>query len=85
MDRNWELLAPWADSKLSVPALYIVGEKDLVLKSPLMAAVAEHIHHFVPTLKHKILLPGCGHWTQQERPDEVNAALIEFFRKWLSC
>ena len=26
------------------------------------------------------MLPGCGHWTQQERPDEVNAALIAFLR-----
>jgi pimeloyl-ACP methyl ester carboxylesterase len=27
-----------------------------------------------------LMLPGCGHWTQQERPAEVNAALIEFLR-----
>jgi pimeloyl-ACP methyl ester carboxylesterase len=26
------------------------------------------------------MLPGCGHWTQQERPREVNAALVEFLR-----
>jgi pimeloyl-ACP methyl ester carboxylesterase len=26
------------------------------------------------------MLPGCGHWTQQERPNEVNAALVEFIR-----
>ncbi|MEH2525032.1 pimeloyl-ACP methyl ester carboxylesterase [Bradyrhizobium sp. AZCC 2176] len=25
-------------------------------------------------------LPGCGHWTQQERPSEVNAALLDFIR-----
>jgi pimeloyl-ACP methyl ester carboxylesterase len=24
------------------------------------------------------MLAGCGHWTQQERPEEVNAALLEF-------
>jgi pimeloyl-ACP methyl ester carboxylesterase len=28
-----------------------------------------------------IMLPGCGHWTQQERPDEVSAALIAFLRE----
>jgi pimeloyl-ACP methyl ester carboxylesterase len=27
------------------------------------------------------MLPDCGHWTQQERPNEVNAALIEFLRE----
>jgi pimeloyl-ACP methyl ester carboxylesterase len=27
------------------------------------------------------MLEGCGHWTQQERPAEVNAALIEFLKE----
>jgi pimeloyl-ACP methyl ester carboxylesterase len=26
------------------------------------------------------MLPGCGHWTQQERPEEVNIALVKFLR-----
>ena len=33
---------------------------------------------FVPHLRKTIMLPGCGHWTQQERPREVNAAILEF-------
>jgi pimeloyl-ACP methyl ester carboxylesterase len=36
---------------------------------------------FVPNLTKTIMLPGCGHWTQQERPNEVNAALIAFLRE----
>jgi pimeloyl-ACP methyl ester carboxylesterase len=32
----------------------------------------------VPGLRGTVLLPGCGHWTQQERPAEVNEALISF-------
>jgi len=35
---------------------------------------------FVPDLRGTIMLPGCGHWTQQERAGEVNAAMIEFLR-----
>ena len=42
---------------------------------------------FSPTCKRSslrcadiLMLPGCGHWTQQERPGEVNAAIIEFLR-----
>jgi pimeloyl-ACP methyl ester carboxylesterase len=34
----------------------------------------------VPQLRRTIILPGCGHWTQQERAAEVNAAMIEFLR-----
>jgi len=26
------------------------------------------------------MLPGCGHWTQQERPREVNDAMLEFLK-----
>jgi pimeloyl-ACP methyl ester carboxylesterase len=32
----------------------------------------------VPELRETIILPGCGHWTQQERPGEVNAAMLRF-------
>ena len=32
----------------------------------------------LPTLKRKLIIEGAGHWIQQERPDDVNAALIEF-------
>lgn len=27
-----------------------------------------------------IMLPGCGHWTEQERAPEVSAAMIDFLR-----
>ena len=35
----------------------------------------------LPNLRKVVLLPGCGHWTQQERPDDVNAELIDFLRR----
>jgi pimeloyl-ACP methyl ester carboxylesterase len=35
----------------------------------------------VPGLREPVLLPGCGHWTQQERPEEVSAAMIGFLRE----
>jgi len=35
----------------------------------------------VPNLRKVVLLPGCGHWTQQERADDVNAELIDFLRR----
>jgi pimeloyl-ACP methyl ester carboxylesterase len=35
----------------------------------------------VPELRGKIMLPGCGHWTQQERASDVNAAIIDFLRE----
>jgi pimeloyl-ACP methyl ester carboxylesterase len=78
IDRNWELLAPFAGAKVSVPALYIAGDRDLVVRFPGMMRAIEGLKRDVPQLRETLLLPGCGHWTQQERSEEVNAALIRF-------
>jgi len=78
IDRNWELLAPWARAQVQVPALYVAGERDLVLAFPGAKEMVENLKTFVPQLRRTIILPGCGHWTQQERPREVNTAMIEF-------
>jgi pimeloyl-ACP methyl ester carboxylesterase len=40
-----------------------------------------NLPRFVPQLRGTIILPGCGHWTQQERAAEVNAAVIDFLRR----
>jgi pimeloyl-ACP methyl ester carboxylesterase len=34
-----------------------------------------------PALREPVLLDGCGHWTQQERPQEVSQAMIGFLRE----
>ena len=81
IDRNWELLAPFAGMKVTVPALYIAGDRDVVVKFPRMDQLIANLKLFVPNLTKTIMLPGCGHWTQQERASEVNAALIAFLRE----
>ena len=35
----------------------------------------------LPNLKGRLIIDGAGHWVQQERPDEVNAALIDFLKR----
>jgi pimeloyl-ACP methyl ester carboxylesterase len=78
IDRNWELLAPWTHAHVTVPALYVAGDRDLVLGFRGMDALLPGLRTCVPQLRQALLLPGCGHWTQQERPAEVNAAMLEF-------
>jgi epoxide hydrolase A/B len=80
IDRNWELLAPFAGARVMVPALYVAGDRDLVARFRGMDQLILNLSKFVPQLRRTIMLPGCGHWTQQERPDEVNGAMIEFLR-----
>jgi pimeloyl-ACP methyl ester carboxylesterase len=81
IDRNWELLAPFASAKVTVPALYMAGDLDLVVAFQGMDRVIANLTNYVPRLRGKIMLPGCGHWTQQERASEVNAAMIDFLRQ----
>jgi pimeloyl-ACP methyl ester carboxylesterase len=78
IDRNWELLAPYAGAQVTVPALYVAGDRDLVVSFPGMDQLIPNLKRFVPGLRKTIMLPGCGHWTQQERPKEVNDAMIAF-------
>jgi pimeloyl-ACP methyl ester carboxylesterase len=80
IDRSWELLAPFAGARVTVPALYVAGDHDLVVRFPGMDQLIPNLSRFVPNLRQTIMLPGCGHWTQQERPAEVNAAMLEFLK-----
>ena len=80
IDRNWELLAPFAGARIEVPALYVAGDRDLVVRFRGWAELVQNLPKFVPGLRPTLILPGCGHWTQQERPAEVNAAIVNFLR-----
>jgi pimeloyl-ACP methyl ester carboxylesterase len=73
-------VAPFAGLNVNVPALYVAGDRDLVMYFPGMDRLLPNLSNFVPKLRKTIVLPGCGHWTQQEQPAEVNAAMIEFLR-----
>jgi pimeloyl-ACP methyl ester carboxylesterase len=81
MDRNWELLAPFAGLKITVPALLVAGDRDIALAFRGMDQVISELPKNVPKLQKTLILPGCGHWTQQERRQEVNKAMLEFLRQ----
>jgi pimeloyl-ACP methyl ester carboxylesterase len=78
VDRTWELLAPFHGAKVTQPACFIAGDRDGVIAMNPLAL--QNLETHVPNLRTKLLIPGCGHWTQQERPAEVNDALIAFLR-----
>jgi pimeloyl-ACP methyl ester carboxylesterase len=80
LDRNWELTAPWQSAQIHQPSLFIAGSKDSVITGLIGAKRVNELERVLPNLKGKIILEGAGHWIQQERPDEVNAALIDFLK-----
>ena len=77
-DRNWEITDPAAGNlaatTITAPLLFLAGSADPVLGFTPRDRVTE-----VATGGYReVMLDGAGHWLQQERPDEVNAALLEF-------
>ena len=76
IDRDWEDLAAFRHQPIGVPALFVGGEKD----GPVIwgAAAIARFGETLPDLRGQHILSGCGHWTQQERPEEVNELLLGF-------
>ncbi len=81
IDRNWELTAPWQDAQIRQPSLFIAGSKDAVITGLIGAKAVNQLDRVLTNLKQKLIIDGAGHWVQQERPDEVNAALVEFLKE----
>lgn len=74
LDRNWELSEDLAGAHVTVPALFVTGERD-PLSRLLPATVMDG---WVDDLRASVVLPGVGHWTGEEAPDGVNRALLDF-------
>jgi pimeloyl-ACP methyl ester carboxylesterase len=74
IDRNWEIDAAYADRTIDVPALFVTGSRDPVKRF----MPAEAMQGLVTDLREIVDIEGGGHWIQQERPDEVNDALLRF-------
>jgi len=70
LDRNWHLLAD-VNPIIQHPALMIYGDRDMIPKS-------ERLSAFVPNVEEVSI--DCGHWIQQEKPEETNQAIL----KWLA-
>jgi pimeloyl-ACP methyl ester carboxylesterase len=74
LDRNWELTERVDGNKITMPSLFIGGAFDPVL----MMTPPSVMDGWLEDHRGSVLVDGAGHWVQQEKPDEVNAALIDF-------
>ncbi|MGW5126933.1 alpha/beta fold hydrolase [Streptomyces sp. NPDC004069] len=73
MDRDWEDLAPYRGAPIKQPSLFIGGALDA--STTWMADAIDAYPATLPGLTSTHILDGCGHWIQQERPEEVNRLL----------
>lgn len=72
LDRNWELMA--SAQPISAPAMFLTGADDPVASF----MPAQRTSEVVTGPLRVVSVDGAGHWVQQEKPDEVNAALLDF-------
>ncbi|OQZ92577.1 hypothetical protein BST10_21005 [Mycolicibacter algericus DSM 45454] len=75
-DRNWEILAPLEGATIDCPAMFVAGGDDPVLQfmPPSM------MDGYVTNLRVSAILPGFGHWIQEEAPSLVNQYLLDFLQ-----
>jgi pimeloyl-ACP methyl ester carboxylesterase len=78
VDRDWVDLQPWGRQPITVPSLFIGGERD----GPTLwgQRAISRFSQTLPGLRGSHILPGCGHWVQQERASEVNELLIDWLK-----
>src|SRR5260221_11187980 len=78
-DRDFGFLQGFQGRRIDQPALFIAGERDrvLVMFGDLLTAMRAEL----PNLRDLHLIPGCGHWAQQERPQAVNDHLLTWLRR----
>ncbi|WP_280398067.1 alpha/beta fold hydrolase [Nocardia carnea] len=74
--RNWHLLADAPISTIRVPTLFLAGTADFALRN----TPRQRITEIVTGPYREVMIDGAGHWVQQERPSEVNTALLDFLR-----
>ncbi|MDR3507874.1 MAG: alpha/beta hydrolase [Caulobacteraceae bacterium] len=79
-DEDFAYLSQFKGRGIEQPALFIGGERDLVLSMLGRGDLVAMMKAEIPDLRGADILPGCGHWTQQERPDEVTARLIPWLK-----
>ncbi|GLT66923.1 hypothetical protein SLA2020_392630 [Shorea laevis] len=85
LNLNCELLAPWVGSQIKVPVKFLIGDQDLVYHMP---GMKDYIHNEggfkkdVPLLEEVVVMEGVAHFINQEKADEINNHIFNFFQKF---
>ncbi len=79
MDRNWRMFRDSAHTPITLPAAFIGGAQDPVVKLG-SEAEFEHMRALVEDLRIFELLPDAGHFVQQEQPQATTTLLLQFLQ-----
>jgi len=76
--RNWETTPELTDRKISQPTTFIAGTRDGVIRGATAEQLTATMSRVVTDFRGVTLIPEVGHWVQQEKPEETNAAILAF-------
>jgi pimeloyl-ACP methyl ester carboxylesterase len=76
--RNWETTPELTDRKISQPTTFISGQRDVVIRGATAEQLTTTMSRVVTDFRGVTLVPEAGHWVQQEKPAETNAAILAF-------
>ena len=76
--RNWEITPELADRKVSQPTTFIAGQRDGVIGGATPEQLTTTMSRVVTDFRGVTLIPDAGHWVQQEKAEETNAAIVAF-------
>src|SRR5699024_1068602 len=80
IDRNQGLMSPFQGRTIDVPSLSRIGNKDMVAALEGVPELRKARSTVATRLHKQSTLAGCRHWTQQERPEQGNEALLDFLK-----
>jgi pimeloyl-ACP methyl ester carboxylesterase len=78
--RNWETTPQLTGAKIAQPVRFISGARDGVIRGASAEQLTERMSSVATDLRGVVLIPEAGHWVQQEKPQETNAAIVEFLK-----
>ena len=80
--RNWDITEELTNTRVTVPTFFIAGERDVVIAGASKEQLSGAMSRVVDNLRDVLLIPGIGHWVQQEAPEETNQAMSEFLKAY---
>ncbi len=80
-DRNWQITPQLSGARIKVPVAFVAGEDDIVIRGAKAPALRATMSRVADDLREVKLVPGAGHWVQQEKPQDVNAFILDFLAK----
>lgn len=75
---DWEQLPGLRNARIRPPACFLAGTKEIVLSFAPDIDLIGNMRTLTDDLRMCRMIDGAGHWLQQERPQEVNSALLQF-------